>query len=75
MEGIETLNNIEHEGSSDAVWKSDEDSDNSVKQIGSLYPGSMAYRVYSVDGICPSLRTPTGGGCIPLIKVKYEDSI
>ena len=61
MERIETLNDIKYKGSGNAVRESDEDIDNSVKQIGSLYPGSMAYRVYSVDGICPSLRTPSGG--------------
>ena len=44
----------------------------SVKQIGSLYGDSQAYRLYSTDGISPTLQTNSGGGRVPHILI-YED--
>ena len=44
-----------------------------IKRIGFAYNDpngykSQAGRIYSVDGISPSLKTPSGGGAIPMIK-------
>ena len=43
-----------------------------INRIGNIYNdpngyNSQAGRVYSTDGISPCLKTPTGGGSIPLI--------
>ena len=46
-----------------------------VKRIHEGYKGSMAYRVYSTDGICPAIRTPTGGGNTPVISVEDKNRI
>lgn len=45
-----------------------------IKEIGNIYEKaekhhSAAGRVYAVDGISPTIRTPTGGGTIPMIIV------
>ena len=44
-----------------------------IIKIGSIYEDphgykSQAGRVYSTKGISPSLKTPTGGGAVPLIE-------
>lgn len=44
-----------------------------IKRIGFAYNDpngykSQAGRIYSVNGISPSLKTPSGGGAIPMIK-------
>ena len=44
-----------------------------IIKIGSIYEDphgykSQAGRVYSTKGISPSLKTPTGGGSVPLIE-------
>lgn len=38
-----------------------------VIEIGSLYGDSMAGRVYDSEGVSPSIRTPSGGNCQPLV--------
>lgn len=48
-----------------------------IKRIGFAYNDpngykSQAGRIYSVDGICPTLKTPSGGGAVPMIKIKGE---
>ena len=44
-----------------------------IKRIGFAYNDpngykSQAGRIYAVDGLSPSLKTPSGGGAIPMIK-------
>ena len=46
-----------------------------IKRIGYAYNDpngykSQAGRIYSLDGICPTLKTPTGGGSTPFISDK-----
>ena len=43
-----------------------------IKRIGFAYNDpnkykSQAGRIYSADGVCPSLTTPTGGGSVPFV--------
>ena len=43
-----------------------------VKRVGFAYNDpnnykSQAGRIYSIDGISPTLKTPSGGGSIPMI--------
>ena len=48
-----------------------------VIQVGNIYPDTPTFknrtagRVYSAEGIAPTIRTPSGGGIIPQIVV-YE---
>lgn len=44
-----------------------------IERIGNVYNdpngyNSQAGRVYSPEGISPCLKTPTGGGSVPMIK-------
>ena len=51
--------------------------DITIIQLGNLFPDTDAFknrtagRVYSIEGLAPTIRTPTGGGIIPQIVV-YE---
>ena len=46
---------------------------NAIQQIGNLYGGDnrnpSAGRIYSSDGISPTIRTCCGGNQMPIIKV------
>lgn len=52
--------------------------DITIIQIGNLFPDTDSFRnrtagrVYSIEGIAPTIRTPSGGGIIPQIVV-YEE--
>lgn len=48
-----------------------------IIQLGNLFPDTDTFhnrtagRVYSIEGLAPTIRTPSGGGIIPQIVV-YE---
>ena len=42
----------------------------SIKKIAELNPGSARGRVYSPDGISPSIIKPLGGQAVPIFEVK-----
>lgn len=49
-----------------------------IIQVGNIFPDTETYknrtagRVYSAEGLAPTIRTPSGGGIIPQIVV-YEE--
>lgn len=49
-----------------------------IIQVGNIYGGSQKFsnrtagRLYSIDGIAPTIRTPSGGGTTPIIVIEDE---
>lgn len=44
-----------------------------IREIGNIYLDPHGYhsaagRIYAIDGLAPTIRTPTGGGTTPLIQ-------
>jgi DNA (cytosine-5)-methyltransferase 1 len=68
--GLEVLRK-ERSGGED-VGKKSKNSKN-IKRLGNIYPNkhnSASGRFYSTEGISPTVKTPTGGGAVPMIATR-----